>query len=347
MESIYNFNFARLKERLAEMGEKPFRATQIFEWLYQKRCMSFEEMSNLSKDFRQKLAESFSIALPQLVQSQTAPDGTIKFLSQLADGERIETVILRHHDHNTVCLSTQVGCGMGCKFCLTASMGLKRDLEPGEIIAQVLLAYQQLEEGARIRNLVYMGMGEPFHNYENSIRSLEIFTDKEGLAMSWRRLTISTSGLVPEIIRFGKEERARANLAISLNGVTEESRRQIMPITKRHSLEDLMAACRAYPVEKWESITFEYVLLKGITDDMKDAKALVKLLDKTKAKVNLIPFNENEQLDFKAPESGRVKEFQQYLINHGLMATVRTSRGQGISAACGQLAVQKERKQDE
>jgi len=346
LNSIYDYSFPQFKTLLAELGEKSFRATQIFAWLYQKRCQSFEEMSNLSKEFRQKLGDSFSMALPLLVDSQTAPDGTIKFLSELQDGERIETVILRHHDHNTVCLSTQVGCGMGCKFCLTATMGLKRDLTPGEIVGQVLLAYRQLESGAKIRNLVYMGMGEPFHNYENSIRSLEIFTDKEGLAMSWRRITISTSGLVPEIIRFGKETRVRANLAISLNGVTEESRSQIMPITKRHSLEELIQACRAYPVERWESITFEYVLLKGITDDMKDAKALVKLLEKTKAKVNLIPFNENEQLDFQAPTAARVRAFQQYLLTHGLMATIRTSRGQGISAACGQLASQKETTQD-
>ncbi len=346
MQSLLDQTYPQLAETLAKEGEKSFRASQIFNWLYQKRVAGVEEMSNLSQGLQNKLSQSFTLKREKPQKAQQAKDGTIKFLTPLADGLQIETVILRHGDHNTVCLSTQVGCGMGCRFCLTAKMGLKRDLTPGEIVAQVLNAYDLLPPGEKIRNLVYMGMGEPFHNYERVIHSLMIFTDPQGFAFSWRRITVSTSGLIPEIIQFGKDQRAKANLAISLNGVTEEARQQIMPITKKHSLTKLIQACEAYPAEKRERITFEYVLLQGVTDSLRDAKALVKLLSRAKAKVNLIPFNPHSGLEFAAPTPARVKEFQEYLLNHGLPATLRSPRGQGISAACGQLAAQRKKENE-
>ena len=347
MQSIYDLTKDDLKGWLSLKGEKPYRAKQIFEWLYIHKVSSFKDMSNLSKATREFFEQSFTLSLPDVIQSEKANDGTIKFLSQLKDNEEIESVILAHDDHYTLCLSTQVGCGMGCKFCLTSKMGLKRNLTSGEIVAQLMVANEFLGEGKRVRNIVFMGMGEPFHNYEETIKSLQIFCDAEGLGISNRRITISTSGLVEGIEMFGHEERAKANLAISLNGVRDESRAEIMPVTKKHNLEDLIAACKAYPLESWRRITFEYVLLKGLTDDLKDAKALVKLLHGTKAKVNLIPFNEHDDLKFKAPLPAQVLEFQRYLLKHGLMATLRTPRGRGISAACGQLATKNKKKNEQ
>ena len=348
MKSIFDLTKDDLKTWLKEQGEKPFRTSQVFEWLYTHKVKRFEDMSNLSKATRELFEKNFTINLPDVVRSEKAPDGTIKFLSQLSDGEEIESVILAHNDHFTLCLSTQVGCAMGCKFCLTSKMGLKRNLTSGEIVAQLMTANEFVGEGKRVRNIVYMGMGEPFHNYENVIKSLQIFTDQEGLRISNRRITVSTSGLIEEIEMFGQEERTKANLAISLNGVREESRAAIMPVTRKHSLERLIEACRNYPLESQQRITFEYVLLRGLTDDMKDAKALVKLLHGTKSKVNLIPFNEHDELStFKSPEPAQVLEFQRYLLKHGLMATLRTPRGNGISAACGQLATKNKKKNEQ
>ena len=296
-------------------------------------------MDNLSKDFRKLVAESFSLERIVIEESVIAPDGTVKFLQQLADGHQIETVILRHDDHDTVCISTQVGCAMNCKFCLTATMGLIRNLTAGEIVDQVLNTTEFLSAGKLPRNIVFMGMGEPFHNYDNTIKALAILQNSYGLNYSSRRVTVSTSGLVPEIIRFGKEQEIKANLAISLNGVTQEARKLLMPISKRYSLEELIEACKAFPIENRKRITFEYIMLKDLTDSLTAAKKLVTLLHGTKSKVNLIPFNEHNRLEFKSPSKSKIKEFQQYLLDHGILATLRTSRGQGISAACGQLAV--------
>ncbi|MCP4752876.1 MAG: 23S rRNA (adenine(2503)-C(2))-methyltransferase RlmN, partial [Proteobacteria bacterium] len=298
-----------------------------------------EEMSNISKKFRRKMADDFSLGSIPIVDKTSAPDGTVKLLQELHDGHRIESVLLRHDDHNTVCISTQVGCAMACRFCLTARMGLKRNLTPGEIVEQVLNAHSLLPEGENIRNIVYMGMGEPFHNYENTVKSLKIFLNPHGFDYSSRRITVSTSGIVPGIERFAEEEQVKANLAISLNGVTQEARRKLMPVSKRYSLEELIETCRNFPKESRKRITFEYILMKGITDSPESAKRLVSLLHGIKSKVNLIPYNEHPDLEYRSPSWDSIKRFQQYLLDHGLLATLRTSRGQGISAACGQLAV--------
>ncbi len=300
-------------------------------------------MTNLSKKFREQLSQSFSIDRIKIIDIKQAPDGTTKILQELADKKTIESVLLVHDDHYTVCISTQVGCAMSCKFCMTAKMGLVRNLSSGEIVEQVLNLYSLLPEGESIRNIVYMGMGEPFHNYDNTIRSLNIFLNDNGFNFSSRRITVSTSGIIPGIKKFALEQ-DKANLAISLNGVTQEAREKLMPISKRYSLEELIQACKEFPKEARKRITFEYILMKDLTDSLKSAKKLVSLLHGIKSKVNLIPYNETPELEFKSPTQESIKQFQHYLLQHGLIATLRSSKGQGISAACGQLATENLRK---
>ncbi len=335
-----------LKNWVADKGHKSFRANQLFQWVYQHKIEDWLQMNNLAKSFRSLVADSFSLERISIENSVTAPDGTIKFLQRLEDGHQIETVILKHEHHETVCISTQVGCAMNCKFCLTATMGLIRDLSAGEIVDQVLNVTTFLPEKRQARNIVFMGMGEPFHNYENTLKALSILQSTHGLNYSSRRVTVSTSGLIPEIIRFGQEE-VKANLAISLNGVTQEARKALMPVSKRYSLERLIEACKAYPQEKRQRITFEYILLSGLTDSLESAKKLVSLLHGIKSKVNLIPYNESKDLEFKSPAINKVKAFQKYLLDHGVIATQRVSRGQGISAACGQLAIKENKVTDQ
>ena len=342
LPKITDFTMDELSDWAVSAGQKKFRAQQLFQWLYLHKADSFESMSNLSKKFRELLVGTFRIERIKIVNRQTAPDGTIKILQQLDDEQEIESVLLAHDDHYTVCISTQVGCAMGCKFCLTAGMGLKRNLTAGEIVEQVLNLWSLLPEGEGIRNIVYMGMGEPFHNYENTIKSLNIFLNDHGFNFSSRRITVSTSGIIPGIERFAKEA-DKANLAISLNGVTQEARKRLMPVSKRYALEDLIQACRNFPREARKRITFEYILMKDLTDSLQSAKQLIKLLHGTKSKVNLIVYNENPDLEFKSPDQGTVKQFQQYLLDHGLIATLRSSKGQGISAACGQLATSRKK----
>lgn len=346
LPKITNLTEEELQGWLAENNIKPFRAKQLYQWIYHHKVTDWEQMTNLAKSFRQKLAQSFSLERLTIVNHVTAPDGTIKFLQKLDDGRHIETVVLRHGDHDTVCISTQVGCAMNCQFCLTATMGLIRHLTPSEIVEQVLNASTFLPEGRKVRNIVYMGMGEPFHNYDNTMKSLTILLNENGMNYSWRRITVSTSGLVPEIRKFGQEKVAKANLAISLNGVTQEARKKLMPISKRYSLEELIDSCKDFPVEARKRITFEYILLEGVTDSIESAKKLVSLLHGVKSKVNLIPFNEHPDLAFKTPSDAKIKQFQQYLLDHGILATMRVSRGRGITAACGQLAVKETKKNE-
>jgi 23S rRNA (adenine2503-C2)-methyltransferase len=331
---------ADLREWAEANGEKPFRAVQLFQWLYLHQVTGWDEMTNISKKALNKVAHQFSLERIPIVEKQVAPDGTIKLLQELHDGHRIESVLLNHGDHNTVCISTQVGCAMGCKFCLTASMGLKRNLTPGEIVEQILNAQSLLPEGQTVRNIVYMGMGEPFHNYDNTIQSLKIFLNSHGFGFSARRITVSTSGIVPGIKRFAEESDIRVNLAISLNGVTQEARQKLMPVSRRYSLEELIDTCKRFPKESRKRITFEYILMKGVTDSVASARKLVSLLHGIKSKVNLIPYNEHELLPYKSPDPVAIKTFHQYLLDHGILATMRVSRGQGISAACGQLATE-------
>ena len=329
-----------LRQWMESHGFPAYRADQVFTWLYQKRVSTFAGMSNLGKAVQQALAAEFQIGTLETGDAHRSQDGSIKYRFVLQDGRSIETVLMPHTDHFTVCISSQVGCAMGCDFCMTGTMGLIRHLSVAEIVMQIQAAWEGLPEGETIRNIVFMGMGEPFHNYDNVMRALEVFTDEHGFNLSQRRITVSTSGLLPAIRKFGKE-RIKANLAVSLNGVTDAVRSQLMPVNRAYNLEKLVAACKEYPLESRKRITFEYILMKGVTDSLDDAKALIKLLHGLKFKVNLIPFNESPSSKYKKPDWEQVRAFQQYLLDRGVVATVRISKGQDIQGACGQLVVQK------
>ncbi len=293
-------------------------------------------MTDMSKTLKEKLERHFFIS--RLIRSQQAhsEDGSIKYSFALQDGLHIESVLMPHRDHYTVCVSSQVGCAMGCDFCMTAKMGWIRNLSAGEIIDQILEAWKDLPHGEVVRNIVFMGMGEPFHNYDNLITTLEIILADVGFNFSSRRVTVSTSGLVPQINRFGQES-VKANLAVSLNGVNDTIRSQLMPVNKTYDLKKLIAGCLAYPLESRKRITFEYILIQDLTDDMADAKRLIRLLHGLKFKINLIPYNESSGSKYKRPSWDRIQTFQNYLLDHGVTATLRISKGQDIQGACGQL----------
>ncbi len=335
-KNIKDFTLEALTAWFVKQNEKPFRAKQIFNWLYQKKVDDFSEMLNMSKMLRDKLSKHFFISSLQRYQRSHSKDGTIKYVFELKDKQRIEAVLMAHRDHYTVCVSSQVGCAMGCDFCMTAQMGLVRNLTPGEIIDQILEIWKDVPENEGIRNVVFMGMGEPFHNYQNLINTLKIMLADVGFNFSSRRITVSTSGLVPQIVQFGQED-VRANLAISLNGVNDTIRTQLMPINKTYNLQKLIASCQNYPLESRKRITFEYILIKELTDALEDAKQLIKILHGLKFKINLIPYNESPGSKYKSPSSDQIQIFQRYLLDHGATATLRISRGKDIQGACGQL----------
>ena len=335
-KNIKDYTLPALTEWFVSHDEKPFRARQIFHWLYQKRVEDFGEMTNMSKTLRERLERHFFISRLIRAQQAHSEDGSIKYSFALQDGQCIESVLMPHRDHYTVCVSSQVGCAMGCDFCMTAKMGWIRNLTPGEIIDQILESWKDLPHGEGLRNVVFMGMGEPFHNYDNLISSLEIMLADVGFNFSSRRVTVSTSGLVPQIIRFGQES-VKANLAVSLNGVNDTLRTQLMPVNKTYDLKKLLAGCLAYPLESRKRITFEYILIQNLTDDVADAKQLIRLLHGLKFKINLIPYNESPGSKYKRPSWESIRTFQSYLYNHGVTATLRISKGQDIQGACGQL----------
>ncbi len=321
-----------LVEFLGGMGKEKFRAGQILRWVYQRGATEFSAMTDLAKDFRADLEQRAFISDWQPEHTEQSQDGTKKYLFRLGDGESVESVrIPMDGGRATLCISSQVGCAMQCEFCLTGNFGLTRNLTAGEIVNQVCAA---LKDGP-INNIVFMGMGEPLHNLDNVLRALEIFYVDEGLAFSPRKVTVSTSGLIPEMRRIGQF--ARVNLAVSLNATTDEVRSQLMPINKKYPLAELMRACRDYPLAPRASITFEYILIRDVNDSLDDAKRLVKLLHGVKAKVNLILYNEHEGSDFRSPDIAAVEAFQRYLLDRDIVAVRRASKGQDISAACGQL----------
>ena len=336
MDNIRDFTLRELEAWMAREGERPYRARQVFQWLYQRRASRFEDMTSISKPMRAKLAERLRMGELARAAVRVSADGSTKYALRLDDGPQVEAVLMPGESHTTLCVSTQVGCAMGCDFCMTARMGLIRNLTSGEIVQQVVEAARDLPEGAFIRNIVFMGMGEPLHNYEQLVRAIEILSEDFGFGFSARRLTVSTSGLVPGIRRFIREG-IRANLAVSLNAVNDELRDRIMPVNRRWNLAALLAACAELPKESRIRITFEYVMLEGVNDSLADARDMVRLLHGLKCKVNLIPYNPPPGLPYRRPELERVREFQEVLLGKGLLATVRVSRGQDIQAACGQL----------
>ena len=333
---------------LGALGVERYRADQMYSWVYAKGVTDFEDMTNLSKDLRGRLAESFRIGRPGVNVDQQSVDGTRKWLLDFEDRNAAETVYIPEPDRGTLCVSSQVGCTLTCAFCHTGTQRLVRNLEAGEIVGQVMLARDHLgewpsaKEEKRITNIVMMGMGEPLYNYDNVKKALKIVMDGGGVSISKRRITLSTSGVVPEIERCGRE--LGVMLAISLHAVTDEVRDKLVPINRKWPIKELLRACRAYPAAKnARRITFEYVMLKGVNDSEVDARELCRLIKGIPAKVNMIPFNPWPGSAFECSERETIKKFARVVEKAGYVATVRTPRGRDILAACGQLKTASER----
>ena len=338
LTDILDLSPTQLVAWLEEHHIKPFRAKQIMKWLYGTHVQSFEYMTDLSKDFRNILANHFSIGCLEKVRVEQSIDGSKKYLFKLADENHIETVLMPEDDHFTICISTQVGCAQGCAFCLTATGGYVRNLTRSEIVSQIREVKKDLPDPLRLTNIVIMGMGEPLYNYNNVTSALETIVDGDyGLKFSSRRVTLSTAGVASKLGQLGHD--TPVNLAVSLNATDNETRNHLMPINRKFPIETLLEACRNYPLRPRRRITFEYILIKDLNDADEHAKKLIKLLAPIQAKVNLIPFNEHSGCDFKRPDEERILTFQELLRNHKLTAIVRKSKGQDISAACGQLRV--------
>ena len=323
-----------------ELGQPRFRGEQVWRWVHGKGARSFDEMTNLGAPLRAALAEKATIGTLEVAEVQTSKDGTRKLRLETRDGKSIESVLIPDGDKTTQCISSQVGCALDCQFCATGKLGLTRHLDPGEIVDQVYRAralLAEVEPGRRITNLVYMGMGEPLHNYDNVVASLRILTDDKGIGLSQRRITVSTVGLVPKIARLGEED-VRPNLAVSLNASSNEIRDRIMPVNKKYPIETLLETIRAYPLEQRRRVTFEYVLLAGVTDSLDDAARLARLLRGIRCKVNIIPWNPHPGSEFRRPDDAAIARFQNECKRLGLPTYLRTPRGDDIDAACGQLA---------
>jgi 23S rRNA (adenine2503-C2)-methyltransferase len=326
---------------LVELGERPFRARQIHRWVHARGVRDVSEMTDLSKDLRQRLADTTTLSHLEIERVQVARDGTRKYAMRTSRGDVVESVLIPDASapgRHALCISSQVGCAIDCKFCLTATLGLVRNLTAGEISEQLVRVQEDLGEDTRVGNIVMMGMGEPLHNYENLVRAISIMTSDHGPNVSARRITVSTAGLASRIPRLGTD--TKVNLAVSLNATTDEVRSRIMPINDKWNIAALLAACREFPLPERRRITFEYVLLEGINDSLADARRLVKLLGPFRCKVNLIPFNEHPGSEYRKPKPSVVDRFQRAVTQGGLSAFVRTTRGDDISAACGQLGVE-------
>ena len=324
-------------EALAEsLGAPRYRGRQLARWIFTRGVTDLEAMTDLPRDFRTAVAAQASVELPEIERRTPSQDGSHKLVLRYADGARVQAVLMPDGDRLTLCVSTQVGCGFGCAFCYTGTMGLERNLSAGEIVAQVMVARQGLAPGARITHVVYMGMGEPLANYSATVKSLRLLTDPHAFGFSPRRITISTVGLVSGIERLARES-LKVNLAISLHASSNEIRDRIMPVNRGFAIEELLAACRRFPLPFRQRMTFEYVLLDGVNDAVEDARRLVRLLKGIRGKINLIPFNDWEGSGFARPPLPRILAFQAVLLEHGLTATIRWSKGEDIGAACGQL----------
>jgi 23S rRNA (adenine2503-C2)-methyltransferase len=336
LQDILNMRPADLSAWLEERGVAAYRAGQILKWLYRQQRDRFADMTNIAKPIRELLAGHFRIPRLALRDTRSSADGTRKFLFELDDGERIETVLIPERDHFTLCVSSQVGCAQNCGFCLTARGGLHRNLTQGEILAQVRDVKHGLAEPERLTNLVFMGMGEPLANYENLLGALALICDSDvGLGFAAKRVTVSTAGLVPKMLDFGRD--TRVSLAVSLNATDDETRSRLMPINRRYPLEALLDACRRYPLPPGRRITFEYILIRGVNDSLDDARRLARLLRPIRCKVNLIPFNPHPGCELERPGDDHVAAFQAALVAKHFTVIVRHSKGQDILAACGQL----------
>lgn len=333
---LKDFTLEELRELMGKIGERQYRANQLFTWVYKKNVADFTKMLNISKTTREKFDEMFTTTLPFInIEEFTSVDGTKKFRWTLSDGKLIESVFMPDAARTTLCVSTQVGCPLGCKFCLTGKIGFKRNLTVSEMVNQVLEVRNRTSGQKTITNIVLMGMGEPLLNYENVVKFIKILTAPEGFAFAKRKVTLSTAGLLPELERFIKE--VECSLSISLNAPDDGIRSTIMPINKKYSIKDILNVAGQYPRIHKRMVTFEYVLLSGINDSSEHADELARLLKGIRCKINLIPYNENPFSDFKRPSEEAVRRFQNILMKYNYTVTVRKSRGQDISAACGQL----------
>ncbi len=334
MKNIKQYNLDELKNEIISIGEKPFRAEQIFSWLYREKVKEFDEMTNLSLDLRQKLKKKYDICNFKIIKKQESSDGTKKYLFDVLDGNAIETVLMQYHHGKTICVSSQIGCKMGCKFCASTGIPFIRNLSTGEIVEQILAVEQDI--GENISNIVFMGIGEPLDNYENVINAIKIINNPKGLNIGARHISISTSGIVPKIYDLANEN-MQCTLSISLHATNNKKRSEMMPINNAYPIEELIKACKDYIKKTNKRISFEYALAKDNNDNLEDAKDLVKLLKGMICHVNLIPINKIENGKFTKSTNENIIKFRDYLNDHGIVATIRRELGSDIDAACGQL----------
>ena len=334
MKNIKDYNLEELKKEFSELGEKPYRAEQVFQWLYKENVTSFDEMTNLSLDLRKKLKENYTLCIYNIIKKQVASDGTRKYLFDVLDGNAIETVLMEYHHGYSICVSSQIGCKMGCKFCASTGIQFVRSLTSGEIVEQLLAV--EREANINISNIVFMGTGEPLDNYDNVINAIHIINNPKGLNIGARHISISTSGLVPKIYQLA-EENIQCTLSISLHATTNEKRSSMMPVNNAYKIEELIKACKDYIKITNRRISFEYALAKDNNDNLEDAEKLVKLLRGMNCHVNLIPINKIENGKYTKSTNENIIRFRDYLNDHGIVATIRRELGSDIDAACGQL----------
>ena len=334
MKNIKNYNLEELKKEIINLEEKAYRAEQIFKWIYIDRVNSFDEMTNLPKEFREKLKENYSMNNFKIIKKQESSDGTKKYLLDLLDENAIESVLMKYHHGNTICVSSQIGCKMGCKFCASTGIQFIRNLSSGEIIEQILTV--EKDSGEKISNIVFMGIGEPLDNYDNVINAIRIINNPKGLNIGARHISISTSGIVPRIYDLANEN-IQCTLSISLHSSSNEKRSEMMPINKKYNIEELIKACKDYIKTTNRRISFEYALAKDNNDNLEDAKKLVKLLRGMICHVNLIPINKIENGAYVKSSNENIIKFRDYLNDNGIVATIRRELGSDIDAACGQL----------
>lgn len=343
MQTIYDLTFKQMQEMLEAHGQKAYRAKQIFSWLYRKRVSSFDEMSDLPKSFIEQLKQEYSIEPLKEIQRQVSHDGTIKFLAELQDGSSVELVLMHFQYGDSLCVTSQVGCNMGCSFCASGLLKKQRDLTAGEIVGEVMFVQKQLDkEGRRVDNIVVMGTGEPFDNYTNVMNFCSIVNSDLGLAIGSRHITISTCGIVPKIREFAQGH-YQYNLAISLHAPTNELRRKLMPIAKAYPLDELMQALREYSEDNHRRLTFEYILLHGVNDSDEMAITLANLVRGMNAYINLILYNQVDENGYIGVDDKKALHFYDILMKHGVKATLRQKHGDDIDAACGQLRAKHER----
>ena len=346
MINLYDFTLPKLEELMLSLDEKKYRATQLFKWIYEKRVTTFDEMTDVSKKFREVLNRDFCIVKPKIFLKQHSQDGTIKLLLELEDGNKIETVLMRYNYGNVACVTSEVGCNMGCAFCASGLLKKKRELKVSELVGQILVLDDLLKEegnNERITHVVVMGTGEPFDNYDNVMGFIRILNHPHGFAIGARHITVSTCGLVPMIEKYANEG-IQINLAISLHAPNDEIRNKIMPISRKYPIDELMKAVKYYEQTAGRRVTFEYILLKGINDSIDNARELARLIKGTLAYVNLIPYNPVNEMKYQRSDEKSVHNFMDTLMKLGVNVTVRKEFGTDIDAACGQLRAKNESK---